>query len=165
MAIDEVVRNLVAFNNKTLIDTDREVERIKVGLNHFREEFIGETERRVKEVIPEIPSEIVLQTRLHSSDKLSVDNLNKRLNISKYSVYMFVAGVVSMLVAIYFSFKSHSKSLQQVKMEHIKELEASGMILIKKESYDLCGDVIRWLKNNPKKDEEFRNWTEKNKRE
>lgn len=165
--ISEVVNHLVIFNNKTLIDANKEVERIRVGLNEFKGEFIGETERKVKEVISEIPSEIVLETRLNSLDRDSIDNLNKRLNIPKYSVYMFVAGVVMMIISglfMYFSFKSHSNSVQQIRTEYVKELNEEGMILIKKENYDFCRDVIRWLNHNPQKDKEFRNWTNKNKR-
>lgn len=162
--ISEVVNHLVIFNNKTLIDADKEVERIRVGLNEFKGEFIGETERKVKDVISEIPSEIVLETRLHSLDRDSIDNLNKRLNIPKYSVYMFVAGVVMMIISglfMYFSFKSNSKSVQQIRTEYVKELNEEGILLVRKEEQDLSKEIFEWMNINPKTKIWFEKWRKK----
>ncbi len=164
--ISEVVNHLVIFNNKTLIDADKEVERIRVGLNEFKGEFIGETERKVKDVISEIPSEIVLETRLHSLDRDSIDNLNKRLNIPKYSVYMFVAGVVMMIISglfMYFSFKSNSKSVQQIRTEYVKELNEEGILLVRKEEQDLSKEIFEWMNINPKTKIWFEKWRKKRK--
>lgn len=159
--INEVINHLIIFNNKPLLNADQEAERIKNELNKFKEEFIRDSEQSIQSSISKIPTDIVLDAKLNPQDIASVNKLNERLKISKYSVYMFVAGVVMMIISglfMYFSFKSSSKSVQQIRTEYVQELKEQDIIFIRKEENDLSKDIFEWMNKNPNTKVKFEKW-------
>lgn len=159
--INEVINHLITFNNKPLLNADKEAERIKNELNKFKEEFIRDSEQSIQSSISKIPTAIVFDTKLNSHDRDLLDKLNKRLKISENSVYMFVAGVVMMVfsgIFMYFSFKSSSKSVQQIRTEYVQELKEQDIIFIRKEENDLSKDIFEWMNQNPNTKAKFEKW-------
>lgn len=60
LAINEVAKHLITFNNKPLHNADKEVERIKNELNKFKEELIRDSEQSIQSSISKIPTDIFL---------------------------------------------------------------------------------------------------------
>ena len=161
--INEVINHLIIFNNKPLLNADQEAERIKNELNKFKEEFIRDSEQSIQSSISKIPTDIVLDAKLNPQDSALVNKLNERLKISKYSVYMFVAGVVMMIISglfMYFSFKSSSKSVQQIRTEYVQELKEQDIIFLRKEEQDLSEEIFEWMNQNPNTKAKFEKWRE-----
>lgn len=164
--ISKVEENLIIFNNKRLINADEELDRIKRELHQFTEKFIEEAEQRIQKSVSTIPTEIIVETKLNSQDVTLIDKLNRRLNIPRYSVYMFVSGVLMMIIGgffMYFSFKNSSKSVQQIRAEYVKVLNSEGIILVRKEERDLNQDVLEWMNLNPKIKKWFVKWRKEDK--
>lgn len=63
--INEVINHLITFNNKPLLNADKEAERIKNELNKFKEEFIRDSEQSIQTSISKIPTDIVLDAKLN----------------------------------------------------------------------------------------------------
>lgn len=79
---------------------------------------------------------------------------------------MFVAGVVMMIISglfMYFSFKSSSKSVQQIRTEYVQELKEQDIIFIRKEEDDLSKNIFEWMNQNPSAKAKFEKWRKEKK--